>query len=70
MKLPFAWMADEVLIAVPEVPLSNAPLTLRISDEPLQQVRLPKDGQSALGPGVRRFVSETPLGVSAPVCSS
>ena len=66
VKLPLAAMPGKIVIAIPEMPLGYSPFPLRVRDEALKQVRLPKDGFLTRGIGARRFLSEAPKRVSAP----
>ena len=69
VKLPLSTVPGEIVIAVPEVPLGNAPLPLRVGNEALEEVRFPQDGKPGRGLGIGILLSEFPKGFSASVRS-
>ena len=66
VELPLAALPREMLIAVPEMNLGDAPLPLRVCDDALEQVRLPEDRLPVPGRGVGSLLGEVPQRVRAP----
>ena len=69
VKLPLARQPCEIVIAVPEMPLGDAPFPLRVGNEALEQVRLPEDGKPGCRLGIGVLLSDFPQRVGAPVRS-